>query len=92
MKQYIIGIDTGGTFTDAVILEKLTGKVIQTTKTPTTHHQLSQGIALALKDILGLSEISPQAIDKVAISSTLATNAVVEKKGARRRGRGAPGS
>ncbi len=83
MKQYIIGIDTGGTFTDAVILEKLTGKVIQTTKTPTTHHQLSQGIALALKDILGLSEISPQAIDKVAISSTLATNAVVEKKGAR---------
>ena len=83
MKKYIIGIDTGGTFTDAVVMEKESGRIIQISKTPTTHHLLSQGIARALKDIIDLSNITPQAIEKVAISSTLATNAVVEKKGAR---------
>lgn len=83
MNKYIIGIDTGGTFTDAVLIEKSTGKVIQITKTPTTHHILSEGIANALQDILALSTISPDNIEKVAISSTLATNAVVENKGAR---------
>ena len=83
MKKYIIGIDTGGTFTDAVLLDKSSGKVIEIAKTPTTHHQLSVGIAHALGDILKRAEIPSGAIDTVAISSTLATNAVVENKGAR---------
>jgi N-methylhydantoinase A/oxoprolinase/acetone carboxylase beta subunit len=83
MQKYIIGIDTGGTFTDAVLLERSTGRVIQTAKAPTTHSFLADGVSDALTDLLQSSNVEAGAIDTVAISSTLATNAVVENKGAR---------
>ncbi len=83
MQKYIIGIDTGGTFTDAVLLDLATSRVIQTAKVPTTHHQLSEGTGQALFALLGTSKISSEEIYSVAVSSTLATNTVVEGKGAR---------
>lgn len=83
MKEYIIGIDTGGTFTDAVLLKESSGEVCQTVKTPTTHHRLSEGIARSLEKLLSQSGVSSEAIRLVSISSTLATNAVVENRGAR---------
>ena len=83
MQKYIIGIDTGGTFTDAVLLELKTGKVVATAKKPTTHYRLAQGTGDALTELLKKGNIAPEQISSVAVSSTLATNSVVENKGAR---------
>lgn len=52
MQPYTIGIDTGGTFTDAVLLDNGSGVVLASIKTPTTHYRLSLGIATALGEIL----------------------------------------
>lgn len=81
-KSYAIGIDTGGTYTDTVLISIEEKKVITTAKSPTTHHDLSHGISLSLKHLFTESQIHPQDIDLVAVSTTLATNAVVENKGA----------
>lgn len=83
MQKYIIGIDTGGTFTDAVLLETESEKVIATAKLPTTHHQLALATGAVLGDLLSKTGVSPAQIATVAVSSTLATNSVVENKGAR---------
>ncbi len=83
MKKYIIGIDTGGTYTDAVLLENATGRVIAAAKEPTTHHRLSIGTGRVLRTLFTRTDISPEQILSVAVSSTLATNSVVENKGAR---------
>jgi len=79
---YAIGIDTGGTYTDAVIYDFTEGKVIAKSKSPTTRHNLEIGIGKAL-DMLP-EELVKQA-ESVALSTTLATNACVEKKGGRAR-------
>ena len=57
MHKYIIGIDTGGTYTDAVLLDKETGKVLAKAKKPTTHYALARGTGEALAELL---RISPQ--------------------------------
>ncbi len=80
--SYIIGIDTGGTYTDAVLLSRPENKVIFSTKHPTTHHDLSQGISKCLQQLFQQSNIHPSQVGWVAVSTTLATNAVVEGKGA----------
>lgn len=83
MRKYIIGIDTGGTYTDAVLLDKESGKIIATAKKPTTHYQLAIGTGDALTELFVKGTIAPEQIDAVVVSSTLATNSVVENKGAR---------
>jgi len=83
MQKYIIGIDTGGTYTDAVLLDPTTNQVVAKTKKPTTHFDLSVSTGEAMADLLHISDTPPQQIAKVVLSSTLATNSVVENKGAR---------
>jgi N-methylhydantoinase A/oxoprolinase/acetone carboxylase beta subunit len=83
MKKYIIGIDTGGTFTDAVLMESDTGHVVATAKEPTTHHRLSIGTGNTLRSLFAGVETRREDVLAVAVSSTLATNSVVENKGAR---------
>ena len=83
MQKYIIGIDTGGTYTDAVLLDTKSGAIIATAKKPTTHYNLSVATGDALAELLTTSKATPEQIDKVVLSSTLATNSVVENKGAR---------
>ncbi len=83
MKEYIIGIDTGGTYTDAVLLDKETSAVVTTAKKPTTHQQLALGTVDALREIFTKSDVKPEQINSLVVSSTLATNSVVENKGAR---------
>ena len=73
-----IGVDTGGTYTDAVLYSDIDG-VIATAKSLTTPHDLSIGIGGALSQ-LPLSVHGP--IEIVSVSTTLATNAVVEERGA----------
>ena len=82
MSTYCIGIDTGGTFTDAVLLDTATGKVAQQAKERTTHHDLSIGVAKALTKLFSKG-ITPDSVTQLAVSTTLATNAVVEGHGAR---------
>ena len=81
-KSYIIGIDTGGTYTDAVMIRKADNQVIRTAKHPTTHSNLSLGISECLKKLFTQAEVRPAEVDLVAVSTTLATNAVVEGRGA----------
>jgi len=80
---YIIGIDTGGTFTDAVAMERATRRIVAAAKRPTTHHDLSLGVGAAVRAVLDKGNIPHASIDAVAISTTLATNSVVEGRGAR---------
>ncbi|MFT5702303.1 MAG: N-methylhydantoinase A/oxoprolinase/acetone carboxylase beta subunit [Desulforhopalus sp.] len=83
MQKYIIGIDTGGTYTDAVLLDTHSSTIIATAKKPTTHYDLSVATGEALAELLKTSGATPNQIDRVVLSSTLATNSVVENKGAR---------
>lgn len=75
-----LGLDTGGTNTDAVIMDLETDKVLSKAKSPTTKEDLSIGVRKALKslDQTLLGEVSV-----ASLSSTLATNSVVEGKGCR---------
>ncbi len=75
-----MGLDTGGTYTDAVILNLEDNTVIQSAKALTTRVNLVRGIENAIRDFDDkiLSEVSI-----VSLSSTLATNSVVEGRGCR---------
>jgi N-methylhydantoinase A/oxoprolinase/acetone carboxylase beta subunit len=77
-----IGIDTGGTCTDAVLFDFDTRAVLAKGKALTTREDLSIGILAAIDKLP--AELLPQA-KVVALSTTLATNACVEGKGGRAR-------
>ena len=51
MKSYKIGIDTGGTYTDAVVFDPVDKKVLKSVKAPTSHGRLELGIVSALKEL-----------------------------------------
>lgn len=75
-----LGIDTGGTYTDSVILELDSGRILSKAKALTTSHELLAGVKAS---IAGLDRgLFPQ-IRLVGLSTTLATNAIVERKGSR---------
>lgn len=72
-----LGIDTGGTFTDAVLCRE-DGTVFRTAKSLTTKHDLTIGIGKAITAIMepdGEEAVPAEAIRLVSISTTLATNA-----------------
>jgi N-methylhydantoinase A/oxoprolinase/acetone carboxylase beta subunit len=71
-----IGIDVGGTNTDAVLMDG--NKVISSTKTPTTAN-VSDGITKALQTIITDAKIDVKKLDGVMIGTTHFTNAVVER-------------
>jgi N-methylhydantoinase A/oxoprolinase/acetone carboxylase beta subunit len=75
-----LGIDTGGTYTDAVLVDHDSGTVLASAKALTTRHDLSIGIGEAVKRVLA-QDIAPAGVDLVALSTTLATNAIVEGQG-----------
>lgn len=80
MMDLVLGIDTGGTFTDGVLLNYETKEVVATTKALTTRYDLTVGILNAI-DALAIAD--PGAVKLVSISTTLATNAIAEGKGKR---------
>ncbi len=74
----LLGIDTGGTYTDAVLYDQAEG-VIASAKSLTTRHDLSLGVASAVSAVLSdRADVVAQDIALVSLSTTLATNAVVE--------------
>jgi N-methylhydantoinase A/oxoprolinase/acetone carboxylase beta subunit len=76
-----LGIDTGGTFTDAAVVDLDTKRVIAKAKSPTTYHDLSIGIASAVKQVIQSGEFDVKDIHLVGLSTTLATNSILTGKG-----------
>lgn len=73
-----LGIDAGGTYTDAVLYEFATGKLLSKAKSITTHHNVVEGIAESL------SKLDTSLFGRISytcLSTTLATNAIVEGRG-----------
>ena len=77
-----MGIDTGGTYTDAVLWSEAAG-VAAKAKALTTRHDLAVGISGAVDAVLAKAAVAPSAIKLVSMSTTLATNALVEGQGGR---------
>jgi len=75
-----IGIDTGGTYTDAVIYDFNSKKILAAAKALTTKEDLSVGIENAMG---GLDSKYFDQVSFVSLSTTLATNACIENKGGR---------
>ncbi len=73
-----LGIDTGGTYTDAVIYDFAAGHILAKAKAPTRHHDLPRSIVDVL-DALPADHL--RQVRRVGLSTTLATNASVEGKG-----------
>jgi N-methylhydantoinase A len=76
-----LGIDIGGTFTDLVILDSVSGEAA-VWKESTTPDDPSRGAMLGLENLLRQSAIAPQRIGRVVHATTLFTNALIERKGA----------
>jgi N-methylhydantoinase A/oxoprolinase/acetone carboxylase beta subunit len=72
-----IGIDVGGTNTDAVLMDGQ--RVRGWTKSPTTR-DVSSGITSALTDLLAQTHVTPDAVSAVMLGTTHFTNAVVERR------------
>lgn len=81
-QTFFLGVDTGGTYTDAVLWSPVRG-VVAKAKALTTRHDLAIGIAGAVDGVIGETGVSPAAIGLVSMSTTLATNALVEGQGDR---------
>jgi len=75
-----LGIDAGGTYTDSIIYDFLTDDVLQKNKALTTKWDFSEGIK---KSLAGLDSAFFKQIELVSVSTTLATNAIVEGEGQR---------
>jgi N-methylhydantoinase A/oxoprolinase/acetone carboxylase beta subunit len=80
---YFLGVDTGGTYTDAVILDEAADLVIGKAKSLTTRGDLAVGIGKAVDAALELAGVDASDIALVSLSTTLATNALVEGQGGR---------
>lgn len=80
--HYLLGIDTGGTYTDAALFHETRG-VVAKAKALTTRHDLAVGIAGAVDAVIEKAGVPVAAISLVSLSTTLATNALVEGQGGR---------
>lgn len=79
--SYRLGIDVGGTFTDFLLFNEGTGEMLLT-KTPSTPTDQSIGVLNGIQKISELAQINPADIKLILHGTTVATNAVLEGKGA----------
>lgn len=77
-----LGVDVGGTFTDLLLLNERTGDFWRH-KTPSTPHDSSEGVMTGLDAVCAKAGVTPGEIDVFLHGTTVATNAVLEGKGAR---------
>ena len=80
--SYRCGVDVGGTFTDLLLFDEITGAFWRH-KTPSTPHDSSEGILNGVETICRNANIAPSEIGVFLHGTTVATNAVLEGKGAR---------
>lgn len=81
--SYFLGVDTGGTYTDAVILDEAENRILGKAKALTSRHDLAVGIGQAVDAALAAAGVAAAEVALVSLSTTLATNALVEGQGAR---------
>ncbi len=79
--SYRLGIDVGGTFTDLLLFNEKTGEMLLT-KTPSTPADQSIGVLTGIHKIADIAKINPNDIKLILHGTTVATNAVLEGKGA----------
>lgn len=79
---YRLGVDVGGTFTDLLLVDEDSGTTHRA-KTPSTPTDQSIGVLAGIAKICALAGIDPSEIDHVMHGTTVATNAVLEGKGAK---------
>lgn len=78
----LLGIDTGGTYTDSVLFDEAAGRVVSAAKSLTTKHDLSLCVGDAIDRALDAGPSDARSrIGLVSLSTTLATNAIVERHG-----------
>ena len=80
MSKYRLGIDVGGTNTDAVVLDNETLEVVAAVKTPTPLDP-SEGVIASIDAVLSASGVEPSSIAFAMLGTTHATNAIVERRG-----------
>lgn len=80
--SYRLGVDVGGTFTDLMLVHDEKGASYRV-KTPSTPDDPSQGVLVGVRRILEESGASPEGLSSIMHGTTVATNAVLESKGAR---------
>src|SRR4051812_15961530 len=76
----LLGVDVGGTFTDAVLLD---GPVVHTAKVPTTPREESAGVMRAVEAVLARAGAAAEEVEVFAHGMTVGTNALLEERGAR---------
>jgi N-methylhydantoinase A len=79
---YRLGVDVGGTFTDLLLLNEATGDFWRH-KTPSTPHDSSVGVMTGVNAVCEKAGVRPSDVDVFLHGTTVATNAVLEGKGAR---------
>lgn len=78
-KKIRIGIDVGGTFTDAVMIDDATYEVIAKMKIPTTHQEgVAAGVVKIITTLMKAHEVDPADVVFIAHGTTQATNALLE--------------
>lgn len=80
--SFMIGVDVGGTFTDFSVFHQETGKLIHY-KDSSTPDDPSRAIVKGIQDILSMTGAAPEEVVYLAHGTTVGTNALIEKKGAR---------
>ncbi|HEX5376293.1 MAG TPA: hydantoinase/oxoprolinase family protein, partial [Solirubrobacterales bacterium] len=76
----LLGVDVGGTFTDAVLFD---GERVHTAKLPTTPDNQSLAVIAAVEEVLRLAGAAGSAVESFAHGMTVGTNALLEERGAR---------
>ncbi|MEM9472529.1 MAG: hydantoinase/oxoprolinase family protein [Pseudomonadota bacterium] len=83
--HYLVGVDTGGTYTDAAVMDAASNEVLASAKALTTRGDLAVGVCEAIEQALsalgGDTAHAASQVGLVSVSTTLATNAVVEGHG-----------
>ena len=80
---YLLGVDTGGTYTDAVVLDEAADTVVASAKALTSRPDLAIGVGAAIDAAIADAAVNVADIAMVSLSTTLATNALVEGQGGR---------
>jgi N-methylhydantoinase A len=80
--SYRLGVDVGGTFTDLLLVDEDTGRTWRA-KTPSTPADQSKGVMVGLAKVCATAGVEPRDIAQVLHGTTVATNAILEGKGAR---------
>ena len=80
--SFRVGIDVGGTFTDLYLLDEQGGLIVRH-KLPSTPDNPYEAPIKGIQEILGMADAAPAEVRFVGLGTTVATNALLERKGAR---------